>query len=231
MGTGDKGWEDKRPKRQAELNCWSAELNWIGLDWIELNWIELNWSAEFRNETTNTITPFTRILSMCRNNVAFLWVTFSKCPYHYVDLARFVTTCAAKSHYTSGRTWHFTLLSKLFFRYWCNLVQKMFTNMYAVFVSANRRGKANLTWESKWILTRILRIYCPIWMKLGTRGVAVGWGTVLHAARSRVRFQIMSLEFLIDIILPAALWPEGRLSLQQKWVPGVFTCGITAAGV
>ena len=42
---------------------------------------------------------------------------------------------------------------------------------------------------------------------------AVGWGTALQVGRSRVRFPMVSLEFFIDIILPAALWRWGRLSL------------------
>ena len=45
------------------------------------------------------------------------------------------------------------------------------------------------------------------------RGGAVGWGTALQDGRSRVRFPMVSLEFFIDIILPAALWPWGWLSL------------------
>jgi len=45
---------------------------------------------------------------------------------------------------------------------------------------------------------------CP-----SARGSAVGRGTALQAARSRVRFAMVSLEFFIDKILPAALWPRG----------------------
>ena len=47
----------------------------------------------------------------------------------------------------------------------------------------------------------------------GARSGAVGGGTALQAGRSWVRFPLVSLEFFIDIILPAALWPWGRLSL------------------
>ena len=45
------------------------------------------------------------------------------------------------------------------------------------------------------------------------QGDAVGWGTALQTGRSPVRFPMVSLEFFIDIILPAALWPWGWLSL------------------
>jgi hypothetical protein len=52
-----------------------------------------------------------------------------------------------------------------------------------------------------------------------------GWGTALQTGRSRVRFPVVSLDFLIGIILPAAIWPWGQLNLQQNWVPGIFPGG------
>jgi len=48
---------------------------------------------------------------------------------------------------------------------------------------------------------------------IGARGGTVGWGTVLQVGWSWVWFPMVSLEFFIDIILLAALWPWGWLSL------------------
>jgi len=44
-------------------------------------------------------------------------------------------------------------------------------------------------------------------LRIGVRGSAVGWGTALQASRSRVWFPMVWLEFFIQIILLAALWP------------------------
>jgi hypothetical protein len=59
---------------------------------------------------------------------------------------------------------------------------------------------------------------------MGT-AVAQWFRSVLQIRRSLVRFQMASLDFSVDIILPIALWPWGQLILQQKWVPGVFPGG------
>jgi hypothetical protein len=59
----------------------------------------------------------------------------------------------------------------------------------------------------------------------GARGGALGWGTALQAGRSRIRFPMSSLEFFIDVLFPAALWPWVRLRFWQKWVPGIFLVG------
>ena len=59
--------------------------------------------------------------------------------------------------------------------------------------------------SSEFLLTDVIRTaYRAVW---GARCGAVGCGPALQARRSRVRFPIVSLEFIIDTILPAALFP------------------------
>jgi hypothetical protein len=50
-------------------------------------------------------------------------------------------------------------------------------------------------------------------LRLGALGSIVGWGTTLQAGRSRVQFLMRSLDFSIDLILLATLWPWGEPSL------------------
>ena len=65
---------------------------------------------------------------------------------------------------------------------------------------------------------------------MGARGSAVGWGTALQTRRSRVQFPMVSLDFSIDIILPAAIWPWGQLSLLTEMSTGNVSWGVKAAG-
>jgi hypothetical protein len=56
----------------------------------------------------------------------------------------------------------------------------------------------------------------PDWshpLPFGACSSAVNWGTALKAGRSWVQLSVVSLEFLIDIMLPLSQWPWSWLSL------------------
>jgi hypothetical protein len=58
--------------------------------------------------------------------------------------------------------------------------------------------------------------------EMRARGSVVGWGTMLQAERSHVRFPMRLLGFSIGLILSAALWSCGRLGPWQKWISEIF---------
>jgi hypothetical protein len=59
-------------------------------------------------------------------------------------------------------------------------------------------------------------------------GGVVGFSTELQAGRSRVRFPMVSLKFLIDLILPDVIWPSNRNEYQEYLLGGGG--GIKVAG-
>jgi hypothetical protein len=67
-------------------------------------------------------------------------------------------------------------------------------------------------------------------VKFGTRGGADDWGTVVLAGREPVRFPMVSLQLLIDIIFPVALRPLSRLNLLTELSTRDTSLRVKAAG-
>ena len=64
----------------------------------------------------------------------------------------------------------------------------------------------------------------------GAGGDAVSWGTALQAGSSWIRFQMVSLEIFIEIILPAVLWPLGSAQAPTEMSTRNISWGVKAAG-
>jgi hypothetical protein len=79
-------------------------------------------------------------------------------------------------------------------------------------LSASYTNRHNCYWSFGMKAIHIVNLYTAN----GARGSVVGWGTMLQVGRSRTRFPMRSLDFLIDLILTTSLWPWGRLSLWQN---------------
>jgi len=85
--------------------------------------------------------------------------------------------------------------TSIYSKVWRNLKSK---NGGRRVISLLRRKKSDTYIDEFVIQLKAVRNFCG--------------GTALRAKRWRVLFLMVSLEFLIDTILPAALWPWGRLS-------------------
>jgi len=96
--------------------------------------------------------------------------------------------------------------------FWCSYDECQTHFIFKNFFFFENRGFCSIMWKKYCWAGRSWQYGECAW-HAGVRGCAVGWGTALQTVRSHVRFQMLSLEFFIDINLPTALWPWSWLSL------------------
>jgi len=85
-----------------------------------------------------------------------------------------------------------------------------------------------MTYQVTYHELRELFPWCSI-IKRGTQW-SVAWGTAPQVGRSWVWFPMVSQEFFIDVILPAALWPLGLTHPLTEMNTRNISWDMTAAG-
>jgi len=99
-----------------------------------------------------------------------------------------------------------------------------FTSVYSIniWISTQPRISKN---KFSFMLGHFLHKNFPPFFSFPNILTAVGWGTALQAERFRVRFPMGSLEFLIDSLLPAALWPRVDSACKRNEYQGYLVGG------
>jgi len=93
----------------------------------------------------------------------------------------------------------------------CHIDNRQLSNTVCSWAPVTLRKCVNVEGRHSWTFQIVSN--CKHTVHLRARGGAVGWGTALQVGRSRVWFPMVSMEIFIDIILPAAIWPWGWISL------------------
>ena len=119
---------------------------------------------------------------------------------HFISLSHLINQINLLNHkyiplftFSSSLSWFISFQSEYFWVKHAYSVQRI-----QILLQILKICQCNFYKKEYWIQISHFRYYC---------GGAVGWGTALQVGRSRVLFPMVSLEFFIDIILLAALWP------------------------
>jgi hypothetical protein len=180
--------------------------------------IRLPWTCLSRNEVKWPVTKTKKLLSpeMGRHSEASCDISYGSTDEQWHRLQR------SEVEWILGRNWNWvvSIRGEGLFVYPKSRVQRLRPFLSPVNFVKFPPTLSFLVCQRQCVLSAYIYVRIVYLITLpatqGSRGSVVGWGTVLQAGRSRVRFPMSSLDFLIDVIHLAVLWPWGRISLVTE---------------